>query len=181
MTFKTISSTTIYQGKVFDLHQDEVRMPNGNHARLDIIEHPPSVMLLPIDEEGQVWFIRQYRHAARREILELPAGVVEEGEAPLVCAQREIREEIGMSAAQFKLIGEFFLVPGYSSEYMYVYLAKELKPDPLPGDEDEFISIERIPIETAYQMAEAGEVRDVKTIAALLLAAPHLNLKRSNF
>ncbi|MGW8250402.1 MAG: NUDIX hydrolase [Anaerolineales bacterium] len=178
MTFTTISSKTIFQGKVFELHQDEVRMPDGNHARLDIIQHPPSVTLLPVDEENQIWFIRQYRQAAGEEILELPAGVIEKGEAPLACAQREIREETGMSAAVFELIGEFYLAPGYSSEYMYVYLASELKEDPLPGDEDEFISVVRISVEDAYRMAEAGEIRDVKTIAALLLAAPHIKTKR---
>lgn len=178
MTFTTISSKTIFQGKVFNLHQDEVRMPNGNQTRLDIIQHPPSVTLLPVDDEGQIWFIRQYRHAAGEELLELPAGVVEKGEAPLACAQREIREETGMSAARFELIGEFYLVPGYSSEYMYVYLAGELKDDPLPGDEDEFITIERIPVDDAYRMAEAGEIKDVKSIAALLLAAPHIRTKR---
>lgn len=179
MTFTTITSTTIYQGKVFDLHQDEVRMPNGNLARLDIIQHPPSVTLLPVDEQNQIWFIRQYRHAAGGEIFELPAGVVEKGEDPQACAEREIREEIGMSASSFLMIGEFFLVPGYSSEYMYIYLAQGLEVDPLPGDEDEFISIERIPVETAFKMVEDGEIRDAKTIAALLLGAPHLHLKLS--
>lgn len=174
MTFETLSSKSIYQGKVFDLHQDQVRMPNGRTARLDIIAHPPAVTLLPLDHEGYIWFIRQYRHAAGVEILELPAGVVETGEDPEACARREIREETGMSAAVIDLLGEFFLVPGYSSEYMYVYLVKDLQPDPLPGDEDEFISVERIPVEKAYQMAEAGEIRDAKTLATLLLAAPHI-------
>ncbi len=174
MTFETLSSKKLYQGKVFNLHQEQVRMPNGKTAQLDIIKHPPSVTVLPLDEEGYIWFIRQYRHAAGVEILELPAGVVESGEAPETCARREIREETGMSAAEIQLLGEFYLVPGYSSEYMYVYLVKELQPDPLPGDEDEFITVERIPVEAAYQMAEAGEIRDVKSIAALLLAAPHL-------
>ncbi len=178
MTFETLSSKTLYQGKVFDLQQEQVRMPNGKTARLDIIEHPPSVTLVPLDDEGYIWFIRQYRHAARVEILELPAGVVESGEAPEACALREIREETGMSAAEIQLLGEFYLVPGYSSEYMYVYLVKELQPDPLPGDEDEFITVERISIEAAYQMAEAGEIRDAKSIAALLLAAPYIKLSQ---
>ncbi len=178
MTFETLSSKTLYQGKVFDLQQEQVRMPNGKTARLDIIEHPPSVALVPLDDEGYIWFIRQYRHAARVEILELPAGVVESGEAPEACALREIREETGMSAAEIQLLGEFYLVPGYSSEYMYVYLVKELQPDPLPGDEDEFITVERISIEAAYQMAEAGEIRDAKSIAALLLAAPYIKLSQ---
>lgn len=177
MNFETLSSKTIYKGKVFNLRQDYVRMPNGNHARLDIIDHPPTVTLLPIDAENKIWFIRQYRHAVGGEILELPAGVVEDGELPELCARREIREEIGMSAGQVLLIGEFFLVPGYSSEYMYVYLARDLKPDPLPGDEDEFISVTRTPIEAAFQMVESGEIQDAKTLAVLLLAAPHLKHK----
>ena len=177
MKFETLGSKTIYKGRVFNLRQDEVRMPNGNLAHLDIIDHPPAVTLVPVDAEGFIWFVRQYRHATGGDILELPAGVVEAGEAPEVCALREIREEIGMSAGGIRLIGEFYEVPGYSSEYMYTYLAWDLKPDRLPGDEDEFISVERISIKEAYQMAENGEIKDAKTLAALLLAAPHLRSK----
>lgn len=174
MNFETIASKTIHKGKVFTVRLDQVRMPDGKQAQFDIIDHPPAVTLVPVDTENSIWFIRQYRHAIGGEILELPAGVIEAGEPPDLCASREIREEIGMSAGQITNIGEFYEVPGYSTEYMYVFLARDLKPDPLPGDEDEYISVERIPVDTAYRMAQRGEILDAKTLAALLLAAPHL-------
>lgn len=177
MKFELLGSETLYKGKVFNLRQDLVRMPNGNQTHLDIIDHPPAVTLVPVDAEDCIWFVRQYRHATGGDILELPAGVMEADEAPDVCALREIREEIGMSAGGIRLIGEFYEVPGYSSEYMFVYLAWDLMLNPLPGDEDEFISVERIDVKQAYQMAENGEIKDAKTLAALLLAAPHLRNK----
>lgn len=174
MKFDTLESKTIYRGRVFSLRLDQVRMPNGNQTQVDIIDHPPAVTLVPVDAENNIWFIRQYRHPIGGEILELPAGVIEANEPPDECARREIREETGMSAGNIQPIGAFYQVPGYSTEYLYIYLAWDLKPDPLPGDEDEFISVERIPIDRAYRMAENGEIPDSKTLAALLLAAPHL-------
>jgi ADP-ribose pyrophosphatase len=174
MKFETIASQIVHKGKVFNLRLDQVRMPDGKQARFDIIDHPPAVTLVPVDSDNTILFIRQYRHAVGGEILELPAGVVEANEPPELCAQREIREETGMSAGQILNIGEFYEVPGYSTEYMYVYLARDLKPDPLPGDEDEYISVERILVEDAFRMAYNGEILDAKTLAALLLAAPHL-------
>jgi ADP-ribose pyrophosphatase len=174
MEFETIETETIYTGRVFSLRRDRVRMPGGKEARLDIIDHPPAVTLLPVDDQGQILFVRQYRHAAGKELLELPAGVMEAGETPEACAHREIREETGMSAGSLQPIGEFLEVPGYSTEYMYVYLARDLKANPLPGDEDEFISVERYPIARAYHMAHSGEIVDAKTLASLLLAQPYL-------
>ncbi|MEJ2264798.1 MAG: NUDIX domain-containing protein [Anaerolineales bacterium] len=92
-SFQTVKSETIYQGKVFDVRQDQVRLPNGNLANLDIVEHSGAVTLLPVDNDRQMWFVRQYRHPARAELIELPAGVMEQGETPEACAHREIREE----------------------------------------------------------------------------------------
>ena len=172
--YETVQSKTIYQGRIFDLRQDQVRLPDGRTTQLDIIDHPGSVVVIPVDANGLVWFIRQYRHAAEEVILEIPAGVMEDTESPENCAHREIREEIGMSASRIQKLGEFFLAPGYSNEYMYAYLARDLHHDPLPGDEDEFISVEKIEIERAIAMAEGGYIRDAKTLAVLLLARPHL-------
>ena len=115
------------------------------------------------------------RHAVGEELLELPAGTLDDGEEPEVCAYREIREETGMSAARLDLIGEFFLVPGYSTEYMHIYLATDLKPDPLPGDEDEFITVEAISLEKIPDLISQGKIRDAKSLSALLLAEPHLS------
>ena len=175
MDFKVIATQKIYRGRVFSVRQDQVQMPNGRLARMDIVEHPPAVLLVPVDDNGDIWFIHQYRHAAGKGIMELPAGVIEADESPENCARREIREEIGMSAQEVQLIGEFFMAPGYTTEYLYVFLARQLQPSPLPGDEDEYIRVERIPAALAYGMAERGEIHDSKTLAALLLAKSHLN------
>ena len=175
MDFKTIATQQIYQGRVFSVRQDQVQMPDGRLVRLDIVDHPPAVLIVPVDENGDIWFIHQYRHAAGKGILELPAGVIEPGESAESCARREIREEIGMSAQDLDLIGEFFMAPGYTSEYLYVFLARRLQASPLPGDEDEYIRVERIPANRAYRMAERGDVHDAKTLAALLLAKNRLD------
>lgn len=175
MAFELLSSETIHKGRVFSVRRDEVRLPDGGTVKLDIVEHAGAVTLLPLDEAGNLLFVRQYRHAAGAELLELPAGMLEAGEAPEACAQREIREETGMAAGELRKVGEFFLAPGYSTEYMHVYLAQKLKPDPLAGDEDEFLSVEHYPLPEAYAMLQRGEFRDSKTIAALCLARSYIN------
>jgi ADP-ribose pyrophosphatase len=175
MAFETAHSEVTYRGRVFKVLRDQVRLPNGNLAELDIVEHPGAVTLLPVDREGQMWLVRQYRHAAQAELLELPAGALDEDELPEDCARREVREEIGMAAGQLLKVGEFFLAPGYSTEYMYVYLATDLRPDPLQADDDEFLSVETIPIAQVYHLAETGQIRDSKSLAALFLARAHLD------
>lgn len=172
--YELIHSKTIYQGRIFSLRQDEIRLPDGQTAHLDIVAHPGAVVLLPLGDDGKIWFIRQYRHSAGEELLELPAGALEPGETPEACALREIREETGQSAGKIEQIGEFFLAPGYSTEFLYIYLATGLKPDPLPGDSDEFIQVELLSVERAFALAEGGQLRDAKTLAALILARPHL-------
>lgn len=173
-SFRIVKSETMYRGRVFDVRQDQVRLPNDNLANLDVVEHSGSITLLPIDDEGQMWFVRQYRHPAQAELAELPAGVMEDGETPEDCAHREIREETGMAANQLRKVGEFFLAPGYSTEYMYVFLATELHPAPLERDPDEFINVEKIPLDQVYELARKGRFRDSKTLAALFLAQPYL-------
>lgn len=177
MTFELLSSERIYQGRVFSVRRDQVRLPDGGLARLDVVEHAGAVTVLPVDHDGRVLFVRQYRHAAGAELLELPAGMLEPGEEPETCVRREIREETGMAAGRVQKIGEFFLAPGYSSEYMHVYLAQDLSHEPLPGDEDEFLSVEHYSVEQVYEMLYRGEFRDSKTIAALCLARPLVETK----
>lgn len=174
MTFKTIRSKTIYQGRVFDVRQDQVELPDRRVTQLDIVDHKGAVTLIPVDEHNRIWFVRQYRHAAGETLLELPAGVMEENELPEQCAQREVREEIGMAAGKIQKIGEFFLAPGYSTEYMHVFLATGLRPSPLQGDIDEFLSIDQIPVQEAFKLVDTGHFRDAKTLAVLLLARPLL-------
>lgn len=175
MTFERIKTENIYQGRAFNVRRDQVRLPDGRLYLLDIVDHCPAVTIIPIDKQGEIWFIRQYRHAAEKALLELPAGVMESEEAPEYSALRETREEIGMSAGNLQRIGGFFLAPGYSTEYMHVFLASELYTDPLQQDEDEFLSIEKVPAHQVMKLIETGEIQDAKSLAALFLAQPYLN------
>jgi ADP-ribose pyrophosphatase len=174
MEFEKINSEVRFQGRAFDVRQDDVRLPNGHIVRLDIVVHKGSVIMVPLDQEGRIWFTRQYRHAAQARMLELPAGVMEDGEAPEQSAGREIREEIGMAAGQLKKLGSFYLAPGYATERMVAFLATDLTPSPLEPDVDELIQVEKIPVQRALQLAETGELHDAKSLAVLLLARPYL-------
>ena len=174
MKFETIHSQPVYQGRAFSVRKDQVKLPDGGKTALDIVEHIGAVTILPIDEQGNVWFVRQYRHAAGLEILELPAGTLEPDEDPKICAQRETREEVGMRAGKLQQIGTFYMAPGYSTEYMYIFLATDLSPAPLEGDDDEFLRVEQIPLAEIPAMIQAGEIIDGKTLAAFQLAQPYL-------
>lgn len=172
--FELIKSETLMQGRAFKIRRDHLKTPDGRETKYEIIEHGGSVIILPVDADGNLLFVRQYRHAAGMDLLELPAGT-RDGEEPYEdCAAREIREETGMEAGKLQKLGEFYLAPGYSTEFMVVYLATDLKHNPLEADDDEFLEVEKIPVREAIQSAERGEIPDAKSLAALLLARPHL-------
>lgn len=175
MEFKPIRSETVFRGRAFNVRQDQVELPDGRQITLDIVDHRDAVTLLPVDVDGNLWFVRQYRHPAGQILLELPAGVMEAGEPSEESARRELREETGMDALNLQKLGVFYLAAGYSTECMHVFLASDLVYAPLPGDVDEFLSIERIPIQDAFRMAQSGQIRDAKSLGALLLALPHLS------
>lgn len=170
MEFKTLYSQEIYLGKAFNVRRDQVEAPDGKVLNLDVIEHVGAVTILPVDEQDQVWFVRQYRHPTGKILLELPAGTLNPEEQPETCAGREVREEIGMAASTLKKLGAFFLAPGYSSEYMHVFYATGLYDAPLPGDEDESLSIVKVPRRMVREMVASGDIQDGKTLAALYLA-----------
>jgi ADP-ribose pyrophosphatase len=162
------------KGRAFSIRRDHLKTPDGGETKLEIIEHGGSVVIIPVDENGNVLLVRQYRHATGKDLLELPAGTLDEGEDSEICAAREIREETGMAAGVLTKLGEFYLAPGYSDEFMIVYLATELSDSPLDADDDEFLSVEAVPIAEAIRMAESGELPDAKSLAALFLAKPSL-------
>lgn len=174
MPFELIKSETLLEGRAFRVRRDFLKTPNGRETRLEIVEHPGSVVLLPVDGAGNLLFVWQYRHAAGKDLLELPAGTRHEQEPFEECATREVREETGMEAGNLQKIGEFYLVPGYATEFMAVFLATELKENPLQADDDEFLQVEKIPWQAAMKMAERGEIQDAKSLAALLLARSYL-------
>ncbi len=172
--YQTIRSEIVYSGKVFKVRVDQVQLDSGKVIKLDIVQHNGAIVIVPLDHEGNIWFVDQYRHAAGETLLELPAGTLEDQEDPLTSAQRELREEIGMAASRLTPLGEFYIAPGYSTEYLYVFLAENLTPDPLPLDEDEMIRVIKAPIAEVLQWIKGKKIRDAKTLAALLLAQPYL-------
>ena len=174
MPFELIRSEILLQGRAFKVRRDYLKTPDDRETKLEIVEHSGSVVLIPIDQAGNLLFVRQYRHAVGKDLLELPAGTRNDDEPYEQCAAREIREETGMEAGNLKKVGEFYLVPGYSTEFMAVFLATELKENPLDADEDEFLDLEKIPLKKALEMGEGGEIQDAKSLAALLLAKSHL-------
>jgi ADP-ribose pyrophosphatase len=174
MEFKVLSSEHLFKGKVYDLWREKVQYPDGRVSGIEFVQMIGSVTILPIDDQGKIWFVRQYRHPAGKKLLELPAGCLEEGENPAVCAAREIREEIRMAAGELKKLGEFYLAPGYSNECTHVFLASNLSVDPLEQDTGELIWVERHTIEQVWDMVKEGEIIDAKTLAALLIAREHL-------
>ena len=174
MPFELIKSEPLLQGRAFKVRRDYLKTPDGHETKLEIVEHGGSVVILPIDEKNNLLFVRQYRHAVGGNLLELPAGTRNGDEPFEVCAAREIREETGMEAGKLQKIGEFYLAPGYSTELMGVFLAAQLKSNPLQADEDEFLQVEKIPLKKAIEMAEQGDMPDAKSLAALFLARPYL-------
>ena len=174
MPFELIKSETLLQGRAFKVRRDYLKTPKGDETKLEIIEHGGSVVLVPIDADGNVLLVRQYRHAAEQDLLELPAGTRNEDEPFEECAAREIREETGMQAGKLQKVGDFYLAPGYSTEFMAVFLATELRHNPLQADFDEFLQLEKIPLKKAVEEFQSGEVLDAKSLAAWLLAQPYL-------
>ncbi len=170
MNHELLNEDPIFHGRIFDLVHARVRLPNGKEHGYDLIKHHGAVVILPIDQQGNIRFVRQFRVGARKALLELPAGLMEEGETPESSAAREVREEIGMAAAQLAEIGQFYMVPGYSTEKLHAFLATGLSESSLPGDADEFFEQVPIPVEQVYEMAARGEIEDGKTLAVLLLA-----------
>jgi len=174
MPFELLKSEVLMKGRAFAIRRDHLKTPDGRETKFEIIEHGGSVVIIPVDENGNVLLVRQYRHATGGDLLELPAGTLDDAEDPDVCAAREIREETGKAADKLTKLGEFYLAPGYSTEFMIVYLATGLSDNPLEADADEFLSVESIPVAEAIQMAERGEIPDAKSLAALFLAKTSL-------
>ena len=174
MSFEIIDTEEIYKGRAFRIQRLSVNGPDGKEIHYDLVKHPGAVALVPLDEQGRILFLSQYRIGVGQSLLEIPAGTLEPGEDPADCAARELREETGMAARSIRKLGDFFLAPGYSSECLHIFLATDLYYSPLEADADEYLQLEPMSVSEAYRMAQRGEFHDGKTLAALLLAMPHL-------
>ncbi|MCU0560387.1 MAG: NUDIX hydrolase [Desulfobacterales bacterium] len=163
----------IYRGRVFRLVRENVTLTNGATADLDYIEHPGAAAIVPLASPGEVVLVRQYRHALKRYIWEIPAGTLDPGESGLACARRELAEETGYSAARWHSLAEITPVPGYSDERVFLFLATELSPVQQGLDADEVLEVHRLPLAKAIERIARGEIQDAKSICGLLLAATH--------
>ncbi len=167
---KTVSRKPIYHGGIIDVELQEVELPNGKRSKRDIVLHPGASVILPIAENGEVYMVRQFRKPIDKVLLELPAGKLDAGEDPAVCAARELKEETGLKAASLKHIISLHSTPGFSNEVLHLYAATGLVEGESCADEDEFISSERYTVQKLLDMVLNHEITDAKTIIGILLA-----------
>jgi ADP-ribose pyrophosphatase len=164
----------LYQGRIVDLGLERARLPNGVEIDLEIIRHPGAGAVVPIHEDGTVTLVHQHRHAAGGMIYEVPAGLLEPGEAPEACARRELGEEVQLQATEWVHLSTIHTTPGFIDERIHLFLATGLSVADASPDADEYIEIVRIPLAEALAWTLSGRITDGKTICALHLAAAHL-------
>jgi len=164
-----INRRTVHQGRVIEVQVDDVEVRDGLNVRRDVVRHPGAVVMLAVDDQERILWIRQHRWAAGRELLELPAGTLEIGEVPEDCARRELAEETGFAASKWQALGGFYSAPGFCDEYLYAFAASVLTPEQADGDEDEDITLEPLTLDETMARAEAGEIEDAKSLATLML------------
>lgn len=165
---RLISSETAYAGRLFNVSLDRIEMDGGVVALRETIRHPGAVCMVPVTAKGNLLFVTQYRHAAGRRLVELPAGTLEPGEEPLAAVSRELQEEVGQRPGRIEPLGGFFVAPGYTTEYIHLYVCSELEPSRLDGDEDEDIEVEERTPGEALAAIEAGEICDAKSVIGVL-------------
>ncbi len=166
---------SIYKGHVVHLLREGVDMPDGRSVDFEVVRHAPATAILALDDEGRVIFVHQFRHALGVQIWEIPAGIMEDGEDPLTCAKRELREETGFSAARWSSLGMMYTAPGFCDEIIHLFLAHELSAGSQELDSNEFLQPHALPMKKVRQMVADGEISDCKTIVSLYRALPHLD------
>jgi 8-oxo-dGTP pyrophosphatase MutT (NUDIX family) len=170
MTAKVNNRLIVHRARVFDLIRENVTLANGVTTDLDFVEHPGATAIIPLLNESKVLLLKQYRHALKEYIWEIPAGTLDPEESAINCARRELIEETGYSADQWQKLGEITPVPGYSDERIHIFLASGLQPARQHLDEDEIINVHEIEFDEALEMIKRGEIQDAKSIAGLFLA-----------
>jgi ADP-ribose pyrophosphatase len=173
---KTISTTPIFDGRVIKIQVDEVKLPNGNTSKREIVKHPGAVAIVAVTENDKLILVEQYRKAMEKSIIEVPAGKLEPGEEPIKTAHRELEEETGYIADNMELIASFYTAPGFCDEIVYLYEATGLskKEDKAALDEDEFVELMEVSLEEAVELMKEQRIHDAKT----MFAVQYLQLKK---
>jgi ADP-ribose pyrophosphatase len=167
---EVIASDVVFSGRLLTLRVDQVRLPDGHLSTREVVVHPGAVAMVPLLDAEHVVLVRQWRTAAGRALLEIPAGTLSPGEDPAACAQRELMEEIGYRPRRLTPLFATFLAPGYSSEKLHVFLAEDLVPERLAHDDDERLEVVVLSWSEIDDLLVRGEFSDSKTFSALLLA-----------
>lgn len=167
--YRTLSSRYIYRGQNIRVRLDEVILSSGRETMREVIEHEGAVVIVAIDEDSNVLLVRQFRHAAGKDLLELPAGGIDPGETPEMTVRREMQEETGYVPAILERLGGFYSAPGYASEYLHLFLATGLTHSRLIADDTEEIKLIRLSLSETRELILTGQIQDAKTIAGLLL------------
>ena len=173
-TEHTLESRTVYQGRLLHVVEDAVRLPDGSNSTREYIRHPGAVMVVPFTDQGDVVLVRQFRYALKRHFIEIPAGKMEPGEAPLVTGQRELREECGIEAASWHHLATVHPCVGYADERIELYLARHLTRVAGGPDEGEFLETLEVRLEEALQWVREGRITEVKSIIGLMWAEKRL-------
>ena len=166
---RTLATRTLYDGRVLKLVLEDVEEPGGVRAEREVVRHTGSVAALPVHPDGRIVLVRQYRHAVEDALWELPAGRLDPGETPESGVARELEEEVGLAPAGLERIALYYTTPGFCDELMHLFRATGLRPVPARPEEDERILVRTLPLEDALAMMDRGEIREGKTLVALLL------------
>ena len=172
---KQVTSELIYSGKLLHIYRDSVLLENGRTSVREIAKHPGGVCVAAIEDNGDMWFVKQYRYAVGEEVLELPAGKLEPGENPDLAVVRELREETGCTAEHIRKMAEAYPSPGYTSEVLHLYVAHGLHHGEQDLDEDEDLSAFKIPVKEAVEMVMSGRICDSKTQTLILMVNNLIN------
>jgi ADP-ribose pyrophosphatase len=164
---ETLSSKLVFEGRAFKLRVDTVKTADSRETTREVVEHPDCIAVIAVDDKNYVLLERQYRQSIGKELLEIPAGGIEPGESPEEAVRRELQEEIGFLPKNVKLLSGFYSAPGYSTEYLYLYLATELVPSQLYAEDTAVITVVKTPVDKIPALLKSDEVRDAKTIAGL--------------
>lgn len=166
---RILDSEVLYQGKLRAV-RDTLEYPDGSQHKHETIEHPGAVVILPLLENGSIVFVEQYRHSIRKTLMELPAGTLERGEDPAICAARELAEEIGMAPGALIPLGTLYPAPGFSDEIQHLFLARDLRPEKATPDADEIITTVELTVSQVDDAIRTGRLSDAKSLALVLRA-----------